>query len=309
MASRSRLGVLVETHSWRTYKERAQSTYHALQAIFELATREAVHWSAVEHAANRADQQLRGGTLPVVFENGPHTTDIAFRGYAFAKQPSEISGASWITYDESKPQIWNVKLHDEVVPKIKVDVPKSGYVIDGGFAPQIAAVLDRHGIIYNKLQGQPRTDLEVFRATKVTYQPTFEGHTRAQFEGAWTREMRTFERGAIFVPLAQPAMRLIVQLLDPAAPDSLAQWGELDAAFERKEYMEDYVAEQAARAMIARDPSLRAQFDAAVAADAELAKNPEKRLEWFYRRHPAWDERTNLLPIYKTDRDFASLVP
>ena len=40
MAARGRLGMLVETHSWRTYKERAASTYHTLQAVFEDAATE-----------------------------------------------------------------------------------------------------------------------------------------------------------------------------------------------------------------------------------------------------------------------------
>lgn len=67
--------------------------------------------------------------------------------------------------------------------------------------------------------------------------------------------------------------------------------------------MESYVAEEQARLMLERDPSLRAQFDAALAADPELAKSPERRRDWFYRRHPAWDERYNLLPIYRIDRE------
>jgi hypothetical protein len=57
--------------------------------------------------------------------------------------------------------------------------------------------------------------------------------------------------------------------------------------------------------MLDRDPSLRAQFEAAVAADAELAKSADRRRDWFYSRHPAWDERVNLLPIYRTDRELA----
>lgn len=47
-----------------------------------------------------------------------------------------------------------------------------------------------------------------------------------------------------------------------------------NAAFEQKEYMEAYVIEEAARAMLAADPSLQAAFDAALAADPELAKSP-----------------------------------
>jgi len=116
------------------------------------------------------------------------------------------------------------------------------------------------------------------------------------------KETRTLDKGAIFVPLDQSLVQLIVHLLDPGGPDSFAQWGFLTNAFERKEYMEAYVIEEQARQMLERDPQLRAQFDAAVAADPELAKSPEKKREWFYRRHPAWDEKYNLLPIYRSDR-------
>jgi hypothetical protein len=103
-------------------------------------------------------------------------------------------------------------------------------------------------------------------------------------------------------------LRLVVGLLDPALPDSLAQWGMFNPCFERKEYMEAYVAEEVARNMIDRDGKLKAELDAAIAADPELAKNPDKRLEMFYRRHPSWDERLNLIPVYRTDRDFTPRI-
>jgi len=91
----------------------------------------------------------------------------------------------------------------------------------------------------------------------------------------------------------------VLHLLEPALPDSLVQWGLFNAAFERKEYMEPYVAEELARQLLAADPGLRAKFDAALAADPELAKSPQKRLDWFYQRSPAWDERVNLVPVYR----------
>lgn len=298
-AARSRLGMLVETHSWRTYRERANSTYHALQAIFEDARQHVADWVAAEAAADRADRQLGGSDVTLIWDNGPHATEIAFRGYAYTRTPSEISGRDWIAYDERKPEIWRVPLYDQLVPKVTIHVPRAGYVVDGGFAPMVAAVLAHHGLRYVKLDGQPRAALDVFRATKVSYQPQFEGHTPAVLAGAWTPETRTLERGAIFVPIDQPGARLVLHLLEPELPDSLAQWGMFNAAFERKEYMESYVAEQVARDMLAADPSLRAAFDAALAADPELAASPGRRLDWFYRRSPAWDERVNLLPVYR----------
>jgi hypothetical protein len=149
------------------------------------------------------------------------------------------------------------------------------------------------------IAGQPRVDVEAFRATKVTYQPSFEGKAPVALEGAWAPEARTLEQGAMFVPVDQPGARLVIHLLEPGLPHSVVQWGMFNAVFERKEYMEGYVLEQAARDMLAADPSLKAKFDEALAADSEMAGSPRKRLEWFYRRHPAWDERVNLVPIYR----------
>ncbi|MEO8704636.1 MAG: M14 family zinc carboxypeptidase [Kofleriaceae bacterium] len=300
MAARGRLGLLVETHSWRTYKERTASTYHTLQAVFEAAVTQAAGWRTVADAVARSESALAGTQLTLVWKNGPGKHEIEFRGYAFEKRPSELSGGAWLVYDEKTPQIWKVPLFDELVPAITVDVPRGGYVIDGGFAQQVGALLDLHGIAHVPVTGEPALALEAYRATKATPLPPFEGRTRMTLEGAWTSETRTLERGAIFVPIAQPRARLVLHLLEPALPDSLAQWGFFNASFEQKEYMEPYLVEEQARAMLERDPSLRAQFDAAVAADPELAKSPEKRLHWFYKRHPAWDERVNLLPVYRT---------
>jgi zinc carboxypeptidase len=306
---RSRLGMLVETHSWRTYRERAQSTYHALQAIFETARQHAGEWAAATAAAERADQQLGGSDVTLFWDTGPHKTEIAFRGYAYSRTHSEISNHDWIVYDEKKPEIWRVPLFDQLVPKVTVHVPRAGYVIDGGFAQMIGAVLAHHGLRFVAVDGQPRAELGVFRASKVSYQPQFEGHTPAVIEGAWTSETRTLERGAIFVPIAQPGARLVMHLLEPSLPDSLVQWGLLNGVFERKEYMEPYVAEQVARDMIAANPKLQGEFDAAVAADPELAGSWFRRLDWFYKRSPAWDERVNLLPIYRAEQPLPASAP
>ena len=307
--ARSRLGMLVETHSWRSYRERAESTYHALQAVFEDARLHARDWAAAEAAADRADLALGGTDVTLVWDTGPHTTEIEYRGYAYTKTPSEISGRDWIVYDEHKPEIWRVPLHDQLVPKVSIHAPRAGYVIDGGFAAMVAQVLDRHGLRHVKLDGQPRAAVEVYRATKVEHQPPFEGRAPVVLEGAWTAETRTLERGAIFVPIDQPSARLVLQLLEPELPDSLAQWGLFNAAFERKEYLEPYVAEQVARDMLAADPALRAAFDAALAADPALAASPGRRLDWFYRRSPAWDERVNLLPVYRAQARPGPIAP
>ena len=67
----------------------------------------------------------------------------------------------------------------------------------------------------------------------------------------------------------------MMSLLEPQAPDSLAAWGFFAAAFERKEYMEDYVAEDVAREMLARDPALRERFERKLKDDSAFAADPQ----------------------------------
>ena len=71
-------------------------------------------------------------------------------------------------------------------------------------------------------------------------------------------------------------------------------------AAEKKEWMEAYVADDVARAMLAADPALAADFRRKVAENAEFAKSPAARLEFFHRRHSSWDERLNLYPVVRT---------
>jgi hypothetical protein len=93
----------------------------------------------------------------------------------------------------------------------------------------------------------------------------------------------------------------VLALFEPAAPDSLVAWGFFNAAFERKEYMEAYVTEAAAAALLAADPELKREFERRLAEDAAFAQDPRARPDFFYRRHPAFDERYNLYPVYRSD--------
>jgi hypothetical protein len=101
------------------------------------------------------------------------------------------------------------------------------------------------------------------------------------------------------VPIAQPNARLVMTLLEPQDPDSLAAWGFFSTAFEPKEYMEPYVAEQVAEDMLAHDPRVAEAFRKKIAEDPAFAASPAARLEFFYRRHSAWDERLDLYPVYR----------
>jgi hypothetical protein len=159
-------------------------------------------------------------------------------------------------------------------------------------------------VIYKRIErALPQLPAQTFRASSASFSgKPLEGHNRATLQGEWKDEARDLAPGALFVPLAQARSRIVVALLEPQAPDSLAAWGEFNGVFEQKEYMEDYVAEDVARDLLKRDPKLAEEFQRKLATEPDFAKDPAARLEFFARRHASWDERFNLYPVLRTDR-------
>jgi hypothetical protein len=52
--------------------------------------------------------------------------------------------------------------------------------------------------------------------------------------------------------------------------------------------------------MLARDPALQREFERKLKDDATFAASPAARLDFFHRRHPAWDEGTYRYPVMRT---------
>lgn len=300
---RNRLAMLVETHSWKDYPTRVRATRNTVVAVMELMAKHGRDWRALADAADARAANLGGATVPLTWTATDKVRTIEFRGYAYTRTPSEVSGALMTRYDDRAPQVWKVPLRDEIVPSLQVAAPKGGYLVSPAYAEIVAAKLRQHGIAFTRIE-RALNDAKVDSYRDDT--PAFsagssEGRHRLTVDGAWSADVQDIGAGALFVPIAQPKSRLAMALLEPQAPDSMLAWGWFNNAFERKEYMEDYVAEDVAREMLARDPALRAAFEKKLKDDPKFAASADARLEFFYRRHTAWDERYGLYPVFRID--------
>ncbi len=317
---RNRFTVLVETHSWKNYAHRVRLMRDTIASLTELVAAHGRDWLELAHQADQAAMKLGGAEMALDFvsswrepaQAGGVTAErdtpraarvIEFKGYAYTRTPSPISGGLVTKYDPKTPQIWRVPYRDAVEASISTTVPLGGYVIPAAFAADIAPRLEAHGIAFSRLHGG-RDDMEAkeFRATEVRFSAApFEGRMRAQLSGAWREASYAPNEGALFVPIAQPLARLVVALFEPRAPDSFAAWGLFNACFEQKEQMEPYVAEQIAEQMLAQEPRLAAEFRNRCEHDPNFAASPVARLEFFLRRHASWDAAYNLYPVRRLE--------
>jgi hypothetical protein len=298
---RNRFGMLVETHSWKDYPTRVRITRNAIVALLDLVATHGAQWLHTAHDADDRARKLAGTQVPLDWKAGDKAHTIDFQGYAYTRTPSGISGALMTRYDDSKPETWHLPLRDDVQPDHVATAPGAGYLVPAAHAAWVGAKLRQHGIRFDTLH-KPMTAarVEAFRADTADFADgSFEGHQRLTVTGSWKPEAQDLGIGALFVPIAQPKARLVMALLEPQAPDSLLGWGEFNNAFEQKEYMEDYVAEDVARDMLANDPTLKAAFERRLATDAAFAKDPQARLDFFRRRHASFDQRFRLYPVLR----------
>lgn len=278
------IGMLVETHSWKSYRERVTATHDLLVALFDDAKAHVKEWRAPPQAPT---------DIVLAWENTDEKKTIDFLGYRYTRELSPISGALRTSYDERTPEVWRLPLLTGLKPALLATVPKA-YLVPAGHASWIKAKLDLHGVGYLVVDKARSVDVESFRATEVTFgDKPYEGRTTAKVKGAWSRARVMLKANDLLVD----AVPLAVHLFEPQAPDSLLSWGYFNGIFEQKEYMEPYVAEAVAAEMM-KDPGVRAEFLSKL-EDPGFAASASKRLDFFYRKHASYDAQRDVYPVLR----------
>ncbi len=302
---RNRIAMLVETHSWKDYATRVAITRDTILALLDQVARDGAAWREAALAADERASRLGGTRLPLDFKATAAARTLEFKGYAYTRTPSEISGALMTRYDESTPQVWRIPLRDTIVETTSVVAPRAGYIVPAAFVAQVEPVLRAHGIAFSMLGAATAgMVVQAFRADSASFDAvSTEGRQRLALQGSWQQELHDVGAGALFIPIAQPKSRLVHALFEPQGPDSFAAWGTFNNRFEQKEYMEAYVAEDVARAMLEVDAALRTEFRERLRDDAKFANDPAARLAFFARRHSSWDRHFNLDPVFRLDSE------
>lgn len=303
-AAVNRPGLLLETHMLKDFRTRVAVNEALLLELLRTLGREGASLQAAIADAD-ARRFATGETVPLAFGLAETTEDIDFLGYADTRTDSAISGASWVRYDPSKPETLRVPVQRTVT--ITADAPApAAYVVP----PQWAGVVERlrmHGIAMTQVATETRVEAGRYRFGKVAWAPRpFEGrHAIIELEQTLDTGEQAIPSGSWLVSMDQPKARLAALLLEPASPDSFLRWGFFDAIFEEKEYAEPRVMEAMAREMMAKDPALKAAFEAKLAANAAFAADPRQRLRFFYERTPYFDSEFSRYPVLRLDADAA----
>jgi len=297
---RNRIGLLIETHSWKPYRSRVRGTYDVLRYTIEeiAATRASlfdVNKKADAETVERGRSYDPSRRFPLVLDVTDKSTPIAFKGLEYKIEDSAISGGKMIVYG-TKPLNITIPRFDE--GRVVTSVAPPLYYIVPPEWKDVINVLKMHGIKFETIKKPLTIEVESYRLTQPKWATaSFENRVTLTCKQTPVKETRTYPTGSVIVPMAQESANVAIHLLEPNGPDSFAYWGFFDSIFEQKEYGEGYIVEKVAREMLAKDPNLQKEFDEKL-KDPAFAKNPRARLQFFYERSPYYlNQKVGVYPV------------
>jgi hypothetical protein len=297
---RNRIGLLIETHSWKPYRSRVRGTYDVLRYTIEeiAATRSSlfdVNKKADAETVERGKSYDPSRRFPLVLDVTDKSTPIAFKGLEYKIEDSAISGGKMIVYG-TKPLNITIPRFDE--GRVVTSVAPPLYYIVPPEWKDVINVLKMHGIKFETIKKPLTIEVESYRLMQPKWATaSFENRVTLTCKQTPVKETRTYPTGSVIVPMAQESANVAIHLLEPNGPDSFVYWGFFDSIFEQKEYGEGYIVEKVAREMLAKDPNLQKEFDEKL-KDPAFAKNPRARLQFFYERSPYYlNQKVGVYPV------------
>ncbi|KUG25500.1 hypothetical protein ASZ90_004683 [hydrocarbon metagenome] len=299
-AYQNRIGLLLETHMSKAYKERVYATKTSIEVVLDLVNSNP---AKIKNLIRKADEEavqeyyINKKHLPTAFESTEKFSEYLYKGYEPVKYFSEITGSEILTYSNDKfEEPIKYYNHKKVIDSVSVP---NGYIIPKQWK-EIVDIMKLHGIETESAAETKQCLVERYKFTGVEYSKTsYEGRQTAKADYEVILDTVTINKGDYYVSTNQSLVPLIVYLLEPKAPDSFLQWGFFNSIFERKEYFEFYSMEPIAVEMLNSDEELKNEFYNLLETDENFKTNPYARLSFFYERSPYYDEQLNVYPVLR----------
>ena len=302
-AARNRIGLLLENHIYKPYKQRVMCTIEAIRASARIIGQNKAELFDVVERADKAvsSPEYRRKSMDLTYKAvNRDSVWIDYLAWERETVKSDLSGADWTRHNYDKPITVKAPLITSYDATSSVQLPEA-YI----FMPQwtdVIELFDLHDIKYTRLTEPKKIEVETYRYNGATFSTRQSEGRIPVVKTDYTTQTETLEypAGSILIDMNQPSGRIAAWLLEPSAPGSLVYWGFFNQVLQptnefwiRLGYMEEK-----GRELLAKDPALKAEFDERM-KDPAFAGDSNAILNFFYERvrkaahqnnevHPAW---------------------
>lgn len=294
------IGFTSETHMFKPFAERVESTYQFEVSMLQYANDYA---QELKELKTQADELVsRQSTFDLKWElDTTSFREIEFDGFEAEFVESDVTGLQRLKYDRNSPWTRNIRYYDHFRASLSVKAPKY-YIVPQAWVDVIEK-LERNRVKMTTFSEDRILEVEAYHITDYeTRDRVYEGHyLHYDVQVEKVREEIQLYQGDYIIEVNQPVNRYIVETLEPQAVDAFFAWNEFDSILQQKEWFSDYVFEEKAAEMLEGDDDLRVEFEAKKAAESDFAENHWWMLYWLYQRSEHFENSFNRYPVYRYD--------
>ncbi len=294
------LGMMVETHMLKPYKQRVEGTYELIKSMIEITEKDGETIRSLREKA--FIEQSEQKTYPINWKvDTTHVTEFTFKGYEGEFINSEITGAKRLKYYQDKPYSKEIDYKNYFIPITKIKVPKA-YVIPQGWW-SVIDLLKLNQIEFKMLEKDSVITVETYHIVDYqTRKNPYEGHYLHYNTSITKSNGRiTFKKGDIIVHTNQRGFRYLIETLEPEAPDSFFNWNFFDTILQQKEGFSPYVWEDKAKGLLENNEELRIRFEERK-KDPVFANNWYAQLDWIHKQSDNYEKAHMRYPVYRVLR-------
>ncbi|QXP60007.1 M14 family metallopeptidase [Olleya sp. HaHaR_3_96] len=295
------LGMMVETHMLKPYKQRVEGTYELMKSMIEIIEEDHEQIKTLRLETNQ--KQLAKTTYPLQWEiDTTKTTTLQFKGFEGHRIPSNITQTDRLKYNINKPFTKPIAYQNYFKPSVEVSIPKA-YIIPQGWWPVIE-LLKLNTVELKTLTKDTTITVQSYKID------TFETRTKA-YEGHYqhyntsiksSEEAILFRKGDYLIETNQAAFRYLMETLEPQAPDSFFNWNFFDTILQQKEGFSPYVWEDKAELLLAKNPELETEFNLKKSHDKNFATNWYSQLDWLHKHSNNYEKSHLQYPVFRVKK-------
>jgi hypothetical protein len=292
------LGMMVETHMLKPYKQRVLGTYELMKSMIDISEEDYLEIAQLKIRQANHFKTAKNYTLEWSVDTSK-TTTLQFKGFEGEFITSEITGQKRLKFDTKKPFTKPTNYNNYFIPELEISVPKA-YVIPKGWH-NIIELLKLNNVELKLLKRDTTIKVEVYKIENFeTRKSPYEGHYQHYNTKISSKITNiTFSKGDYMIETNQPGVRYLLETLEPQAPDSFFNWNFFDTILQQKEGFSPYVWEDKALELLKNNPQLKTEFDNKKSEDSEFANNWYAQLDWLHKNSPNYESAHLTYPVYR----------
>jgi len=292
------IGMMVETHMLKPYKQRVEGTYELMVSMIEILDTESDKIKALRKDFYKKIYSQTKYTLDWEIDQDK-SSSIDFKGYEGTMIDSKVTNAQRLIYDRSKPFSKPVKYQNHFKPSLQIATPEA-YIIPQGWH-NVITQLKLNNVKMQQLTKDTIYQVESYKiADYESKKMPYEGHyLHSKTQITTSVATHKFKQGDYIINTNQPSIRYIIETLEPQAPDSFFNWNFFDTILQQKEGFSPYVFEEIAEEILKTNPELKKDFKQKLKKDKEFNDSWYAQLDWIHKHSKYYEKAHKQYPVYR----------